>query len=119
MKLEGLEKKEIFIYRKKYSFYVKGRKGFGYSGCKSSNATIYVDEDNKVGRYYNTFKTEMAFVYDDNINNYHIVPINGGIGTCGWLYEIGKKSLLIKKNESDKTLSLYDYNANIINKTFH
>ncbi len=160
MKFEGLEKKEVFVNRKKYIFYVKSRKGFGYNSCMSSNTTIYVDdEDNiinifpgyfiyldenvltirddegdhnsyynidtgkllmteydKVGRCYSEFKNGIALVYDDNIHNYHIMTTHGEIGNCDFLYRIGKKSLLVHKNRLDETLSLYDYNMNLIKK---
>ena len=160
MKFDGMEKKEIFVERKKYIFYIKSRKGFGYYGMKSSNVTIYVDdEDNilnifpgrfmyldskvltinddnsdhnsyynietgelllteydKVGRCYGVFENGITLVFDDNIGNYHIMTVNGEIGNCSWLYRIGKKSLLVIKNREDKTLSLYDYNMNIIKK---
>ena len=162
MKFEGLEKKEIFVNRKKYIFYIKSRENFGQDGYSymSSNATIYVDdEDNiinifpgrfvyldenvltikddmgdhnsyydidtgelliteydKVGRCYSAFENGIALIYDNNIHNYHIMTVNGEIGDCDWLYRIGKKSLLVHKNRSDKTLSLYDYKMNLIKK---
>lgn len=160
MKFDGLDKKEFFVDRKKYVFYVKSRKGFGYNGYMSSNTTIYVDEEDniinifpgrfvyldedvltikdddgdhnsyynintgelmmteydKVGRCYTEFKNGIALVYDDKINNYHIMTVKGEIGDCNWLYRIGKKSLLVHKNRLDETLSLYDYNMNLIKK---
>lgn len=158
MRFDGLEKKEFFVDRKKITFYIKSRKGFGYNGYMSSNATIYVDEEDniinifpgrfvyldkniltikddggdhnsyynidtgevlmteydKVGRCYTEFKNGIALVYDDSIKNYHIITINGEIGDCDWLYRIGGKALLVHKNRLDETLSLYDYNMNII-----
>lgn len=158
MKFEGLDKKEFFVGRKKYIFYVKSRKGFGYNGYMSSNTTIYVDEEDNiinifpgrfvyldeyvltiedddgdhnsyynintgellmteydnVGRCYTEFRNGIALIYDDKINNYHIMTVNGEIGNCSWLYRIGKKALLVHKNELDKTLSLYDYDMNLI-----
>lgn len=160
MKFDGMEKKEVYADRKKHTFYIKSRKGFGYCGGRSSNTTIYVDdEDNilnifpgrfmfldgniltisdddgdhnsyynietgelviteydKVGRCYGVFENGIALIFDDSIGNYHIMTVNGEIGNCSWLYRIGKKALLVRKNREDKTLSLYDYNMNIIKK---
>lgn len=160
MKFDGMEKKEIYSDRKKYTFYIKSRKGFGYYGLDSSNVTIYVDDigniinifpgrfmrldgkiltikDNvgdhnsyynidtgellfteydKIGRHYGVFENGIVLIYDYNINNYHIMTIDGEIGNCNLLYRIGKKSLLVMENAGDETLSLYDYNMNIIKK---
>lgn len=157
MNFEGLKKDEVFVDRKKYTFYTKTRKGLGYCGYESSNTTIYVDDNDnilnvfpgrfcyldgkvltirdddgdhnsyyniengeelfteydKFGRCYGCFVNGIALIFDDNVDAYHIVSLNGELGTCKWLYRIGKKSLLVQK-ENKGNWSLYDYNMNLI-----
>lgn len=74
--------------------------------------TLFTEYD-LVGRCYGYFINGIALIFDDKINNYHIVSLNGELGTCKWLYRIGKKSLLVQK-EDRGDWSLYDYNMNLI-----
>lgn len=76
---------------------------------------ILTEYDTK-GRCFGYFENGIALIYDDDISNYHIVSREGEIGNCCTLRRIGKKSLLVQNHRRDKTLSLYDYNMNIIKK---
>ncbi len=154
MNFNGLEKKEIFVERKKHTFYVKTRNVGSHH--RNACSTIYVDDDNKiinifpgefnyldgkiltvidgvdhssyynietgealfteydkVGRCYGSFVNGIALVYDDTINNYHILSEHGEIGQCNWLYRIGKEALLVKM-ERKGNWSLYNYDMELI-----
>ena len=159
MKFDGMEKKEIYVDRKKHTFYIKERKRNGWGRFYGAESTIYVDDEDNIinifpgsfkhldeyiltvrdgidhmsyydirtgeailteydakGRCFGYFENGIALIYDDDIGNYHIASREGEIGNCCTLRRIGKKSLLVQGYRRDKTLSLYDYNMNIIKK---